>query len=83
MILYLLLHEINFLRSTLFRQTQFAEFELLIHETVEKQIPLTPQFLNESYKELNDKYYGKDLLSDQFASVEWARIPHFYYNFYV
>lgn len=80
---HLLLHEINFLRSTLFRQTQFAEFELMIHETVEKQIPLTPQLLNESYKALNDTYYGKDLVSDEFASVEWARIPHFYYNFYV
>lgn len=81
--LYLLLHEINFLRGTLFRQTQFAEFELLIHETLEKNTPLTPQFLKESYQALNEKYYGKDLESGSHIAIEWARIPHFYYNFYV
>jgi len=71
------------LRATLFRQTLFAEFELFIHERIEKDEPLTPKILNEKYLELYKLYYGDDLsLTPEFAS-EWARIPHFYYCFYV
>ncbi len=71
------------LRATLFRQTLFAEFELFIHERIEKDEPLTPKILSEKYLELYKLYYGDDLsLTPEFAS-EWSRIPHFYYCFYV
>jgi len=71
------------LRATLFRQALFAEFELFIHERIEKDEPLTPKILNEKYMDLYRLYYGDDLiLTPEFAS-EWARIPHFYYYFYV
>jgi len=79
----------NFLdnfKGTLFRQTQFAEFELKIHELVEKGESLTGEKFTEIYKEILKKYYGHDkgvcIIDDQYA-VEWAYIPHFYYNFYV
>jgi len=80
---YLLMHQIDSFRATFFRQTQFAEFELLIHEKVENNEPLTPKFLNEEYQKLNQEYYGKDLETHILTASEWARIPHFYYNFYV
>lgn len=74
---------IDDIRATLFRQTMFAEFELWLHEMAEKGEPLTPSVLKEKYRELNADYYGPDLTLDDLLSVEWARIPHFYYNFYV
>jgi oligoendopeptidase F len=71
------------IRATLFRQTMFAEFELKVHEFVEKGIPLTPQLLKDEYKKLYKDYYGNHLNMGDEISIEWARIPHFYYNFYV
>lgn len=80
---FLINEKVEDIRSTLFRQTMFAEFELFIHESAEKNIPLTPGFLKEKYKELNAFYFGNDVIIDEEAQFEWARIPHFYYNFYV
>ena len=71
------------LRATLFRQTLFAEFELFIHTLAEQHIPITPAVLNEKFKELNRFYYGEELEIPENFGIEWARIPHFYYNFYV
>lgn len=81
--IYLINEKIEDIRGTLFRQTLFAEFELWIHEMAEKDIPLTPKLLNEEYAALNARYYGKNLVIDEEGKSEWARIPHFYYNFYV
>ena len=79
-----LLHQrLEGLRGTLFRQTQFAEFELYIHESTEKGIPLTSTAISEYYKKLNQDYYGAALTLDPEAEIEWARVPHFYSNFYV
>ena len=75
--------KIEDIRTTLFRQTMFAEFELTIHEMGEQNIPLTPKVLKERYLELNDKYFGSGIVLDKEINIEWARIPHFYYNFYV
>jgi len=74
------------LRGTLFRQTQFAEFELTIHQTAERDEPLTGEMLSKRYLELVRAYYGHDqgvTQVDDLLAVEWAYIPHFYYNFYV
>ncbi|MBA3721923.1 MAG: oligoendopeptidase F [Parachlamydiaceae bacterium] len=81
--IYLLNQKIEDIRGTLFRQTMFAEFELLIHEKAEQNIPLTPHLLKEEYRNLNKKYFGPTLVLDKEIDIEWARIPHFYYNFYV
>lgn len=82
--LYLLNHYLETFRGTVFRQTMFAEFEYTIHQKVEEGVPLTPQLLNELYLDLNKKYYGeKDIVIDDEIAMEWARIPHFYYNYYV
>ena len=80
---YLINHYLEQFRGTVFRQTMFAEFEKIIHEEVEKGIPLTPENLKEKYRQLNQIYYGPDIVLDQQIELEWARIPHFYYNFYV
>ncbi len=80
---YLLNEKLEDIRATFFRQTMFAEFELFIHESQEARIPLTPQLLKDKYLELNHFYFGKDVVIDPEIAVEWARIPHFYYNFYV
>lgn len=81
--IYLLNQKVEDIRGTLFRQTMFAEFELMVHEKVESNIPLTPQLLKEEYRKLNAKYYGPNVVLDSELDIEWARIPHFYYNFYV
>lgn len=80
---YILNQKLDDIRGTLFRQTLFAEFELFIHSQVEKGLPVTPAILKEKYLELNRFYYGEDLSLDDELAIEWARIPHFYYNFYV
>ena len=80
---YLINHFLHQFRSTLYRQTMFAEFELLTHQMVEKGRPLTAESLKELYYGLNVQYYGKDVVIDGEIAIEWARIPHFYYNFYV
>lgn len=74
------------IKGTVFRQTQFAEFELAIHEAAEKGEALTRDKLNDLYAEITKKYYGHDAgicVVDDFVKSEWAFIPHFYYNFYV
>lgn len=81
--LYLLNHYLEQFRGTIFRQTMFAEFERDIHEEVEKGGSLTADRLSEMYRELNKKYYGENIVVDTEIDIEWARIPHFYYNFYV
>lgn len=81
--LFLLNHFLEGFRGTVFRQTMFAEFEQLIHEEAAKGVPLTPDKLTEDYYKLNEKYFGNDIHIDKEIGLEWARIPHFYYNFYV
>lgn len=80
---YLINQEIEGLRNTLFRQTMFAEFELKLHEWAEQGVPLTPSLLKETYRSLNRDYMGSAVEVDEEIDGEWARIPHFYYNFYV
>jgi oligoendopeptidase F len=80
---YLLNHLADQIRGTIYRQTMFSEFEKSLHERSEKNIPLTAEELCESYFELNSKYHGDNVKPDQRIEMEWARIPHFYYNFYV
>jgi len=70
-------------KATLFRQVMFAEFEKIIHEKVESGDSLTADYLQDTYYELNKQYFGPDVVADRRISLEWARIPHFYYNFYV
>ena len=81
--LYLLNHFLDGVKGTVFRQTQFAEFEHLIYDADAKGIPLTSEFLSKEYQAINEKYYGPAVNSDSEIAVEWARIPHFYYNYYV
>jgi oligoendopeptidase F len=84
--LFLLGSYLDGLRTTLFRQTLFAEFELRLHELAEKGEPVSGDALNEVYLGLLKKYYGHDenvVRIDDLYAVEWAYIPHFYYNFYV
>jgi oligoendopeptidase F len=71
------------IRSTLFRQTMFAEFEWKIHSLAEEGVPLTPALLKMEYRKLNQEYFGSEVVIDEEIDWEWARIPHFYYNFYV
>lgn len=80
---YLINYFLEQFRTTLYRQTMFAEFELKTHELVEKGEALTAEVLKKLYYELNVRYYGNDIVVDDEIAVEWARIPHFYYNFYV
>ena len=74
------------LRGTVFRQTQFAEFELAIHETAERGEPLTGESMDAIYRDLLKKYHGHDqgvMEIDEHYTAEWAFVPHFHYNFYV
>jgi len=80
---YLINHFLESFRGTVYRQTMFAEFELITHEMAERGESLTPDVLNKTYYDLNRKYFGDDMVIDQDIEIEWARIPHFYYNFYV
>jgi oligoendopeptidase F len=70
-------------RATLFRQTMFAEFEQIIHQGAEEGQVLTADWLSKTYHDLNVLYYGGETVIDELIDIEWARIPHFYYNFYV
>ncbi|NMO95391.1 oligoendopeptidase F [Paenibacillus lemnae] len=81
--MYLLTYYADQFRTTVFRQTMFAEFEKLVHERAEAGDSLTPQDLSDIYYELNVKYHGNDMTVDKDISMEWARIPHFYNSFYV
>jgi oligoendopeptidase F len=74
------------IKATVFRQTQFAEFELRMHEMAEKGQPLTGDALSKLYSEIVKKYYGHDqgvCIVDDYVANEWALIPHFYSNYYV
>lgn len=75
--------QLDAFRTTLFRQTMFAEFELQIHERVERGEALTAESLSELYAALNARYHGPDVVADREIELEWARIPHFYRAFYV
>ena len=80
---YLLNHYMDSFKGTIYRQTMFAEFEKTSNEIAESGEPLTHENLTKLYLELNKKYYGEDMVSDELIGYEWMRIPHFYYNFYV
>ncbi|HHV58716.1 MAG TPA: oligoendopeptidase F [Clostridiaceae bacterium] len=80
---YLLNHYLEEFRGTVFRQVMFAEFEMIIHEKMEKGEALTVDSLCKIYYELNKKYFGTGITVDEDISFEWARIPHFYRSFYV
>lgn len=80
---YLVSYFLEMIRTTLFRQTQFAEFEEKAHAMAENGEPLNKDNLSQLYYELNKKYYGDALTHDKEIEIEWARIPHFYRSFYV
>ncbi len=80
---YLLNYYLEQFRTTVYRQTMFAEFEKITHSKVEEGNPLTAKEFNEIYYELNKKYYGESTIVDEKIGLEWARIPHFFSNFYV
>lgn len=80
---YLLNYFLDKFKGTMFRQTMFAEFEKETHKLAEKKTPLTAELLCQIYKELNERYFGPDMIIDPEISMEWARIPHFYRPFYV
>ncbi|KAA9302161.1 oligoendopeptidase F [Aerococcus sp. HMSC072A12] len=82
--IYILNQYLDSVKGTLFRQTQFAEFEQWMHEAAASGRSLTAETLNQAYFELNQRYYGSAVdWEDKTIAMEWARIPHFYYNFYV
>lgn len=81
--MYLLTYYADQFRTTVFRQTMFAEFEKIVHERAEAGESLTPQDLSDIYYDLNVKYHGKNMVVDKDIGMEWARIPHFYTSFYV
>jgi oligoendopeptidase F len=80
---YLINYFLEQFRSIIFRQTMFAEFEMLTHQMSESGQPLTVESLGKLYRDLNEKYYGPDVVLDDQINMEWARIPHFYNAFYV
>ena len=80
---YLINHFLEQFRSTLYRQTMFAEFELNIGKMAQEGSALTPDVLNAEYRRLNRLYYGESIVLDDEIDMEWMRIPHFYYNYYV
>lgn len=80
---YLINYFLEQFRTTLYRQTMFAEFELKINEMVAAGESLTAEGLNELYGELNKLYFGDGIVLDDEINLEWARIPHFYYDYYV
>ena len=81
--LFILDNLMNLFKGTIYRQTMFAEFEKMIYEDTENDIPLTADYLSNKYYELNKKYFGSNVILDEEIKYEWTRIPHFYYNFYV
>ncbi|MGN1041970.1 MAG: oligoendopeptidase F, partial [Christensenellales bacterium] len=81
--IYLLSYYVDMIRTTLFRQTMFAEFEKYAHGVIESGEALSADKMTEYYRELNRAYYGDAVITDKFIGYEWARIPHFYTDFYV
>jgi oligoendopeptidase F len=80
---FLINHFLEQFKGTLYRQTMFAEFEMNIGSMVQAGKTLTADILCGEYKRLNELYYGPDMVIDDDIAMEWARIPHFYYNYYV
>jgi oligoendopeptidase F len=80
---YLINHFLDQFKGTIYRQTMFAEFELEMGRMVEAGESLTADALCEKYLALNKLYFGPDMVSDEAIALEWARIPHFFYNYYV
>nr|WP_297284174.1 oligoendopeptidase F [uncultured Agathobaculum sp.] len=80
---YLINHFLEQFRGTLYRQTMFAEFELRVNEMTQRGEGTTAEALCALYKELNVQYFGSDMIVDDEIALEWARIPHFYYDYYV
>lgn len=80
---YLINHFLDQFKGTVYRQTMFAEFELMMGRMNEANQALTADVLCEKYRELNQLYFGPDMISDEEISLEWARIPHFFYGYYV
>lgn len=80
---YLINHFLDQFRSTFYRQAQLAEFEMVINDQSAEGVSLTADTLNAIYFELNQRYYGEAMEPDSGIAVEWARIPHFFYNFYM
>ncbi len=80
---YLINHFLDQFKGTVYRQTMFAEFELIMGKMCENGETLTADALSQKYLELNKLYFGPDMISDDLISMEWARIPHFFYNYYV
>lgn len=76
-------HYLDGVKGTVFRQTQFAEFEQFVHQADQDGTALTVDYLSENYDRINRFYYGDTMVYDDEIKLEWARIPHFYYNFYV
>ncbi|MEL7597231.1 MAG: M3 family metallopeptidase, partial [Clostridiaceae bacterium] len=81
--LYLINTQLEQIRTTVFRQIMFAEFEKITHEKIDNGEPLTSQDLCSIYHDLNVKYFGEDMIVDKEIDMEWSRIPHFYNDFYV
>lgn len=81
--MYYIVDMLDTIKSTIYRQVQFAEFEMLMHDKEENKVPLTAEEFNKTYYELNKAYYGDNIISDEEIKYEWARIPHFYSSFYV
>lgn len=80
---YLINHFLDQFKGTIYRQTMFAEFEMEMGKMAENGMALTADALNKKYHELNRLYFGPDMEMDDGISLEWARIPHFFYNYYV
>lgn len=80
---YLINHFLDQFKGTVYRQTMFAEFELAMGQMAESGRTLTADALSEKYMELNRLYFGDDMVSDDAIALEWTRIPHFFYNYYV
>jgi oligoendopeptidase F len=80
---YLINQELEQIRTTVFRQLMFAEFEKVTHESIEQGNPLTSEDLCKIWHDLNVKFFGPEMIVDKEIDMEWARIPHFYSDFYV
>ena len=80
---YLINYFLEQFRTTLYRQTMFAEFELKMSELTAKGESVNAETATKVYHDLIDLYFGPDIIHDEYIDLEWARIPHFYYNFYV
>lgn len=81
--IYLINHFLDQFKGTLYRQTMFAEFEMILGKLNQEGVPLTAERMCEEYKKLNQLYYGDGVVIDDEIAHEWERIPHFYYNYYV